>query len=277
LSENLQRAGVESESSIQEADWIVTRLLNISRGELLAHPERALTDSQAAAALEILRRRVSGEPLQYILNEAHFWGLTLQVGEGVLVPRPETELLVELALELLPSPGAYSPIFLDWGTGSGCIAIAMLLERPDARAFMAEKNPRSLQWAWKNVERYGLHERALLWHSRRAEDIPAKGALDLVVGNPPYIPTKDIASLMREVRDHEPHLALDGGKDGMDFYRMLFQHACAWLKPDGALVLEIGGADQAAELRTMAPSRLNLAKEVADYAGIPRCMAWRYR
>jgi release factor glutamine methyltransferase len=151
----------------------------------------------------------------------------------------------------------------------------MLLERPEAKAVMVEKNPRSLQWAWKNVERYGLHERALLWHSRSPEDIP-EGGVDLVVGNPPYIPTKDIRNLMREVRDHEPHLALDGGEDGMDFYRMFFQNAGAWLKPGGALVFEIGDATQAKNLRSAAPSYLNLAKEVPDYAGIPRCMAWKF-
>jgi release factor glutamine methyltransferase len=276
LNEGLKNADIEG--SHQETDWILMRLLDISRAELLAYPERTLTDSQAAAVVEILRRRASGEPLQYVLNEAPFWGLTFKVGKGVLVPRPETELLVELALELLPAPGAFSPLFMDWGTGSGCIAVSMLLERPDARAFMVERNPRSLSWAWENVRRYGLHGRAFLWHSRETEDIPSvRGALDLLVGNPPYIPTKDIENLMREVRDHEPHLALDGGEDGMDFYRVLFRSACAWLKPEGALVLEIGGEIQAASLRTMAPSCLRLAREVTDYAGIPRCMAWKYR
>ncbi|MDR2179247.1 MAG: peptide chain release factor N(5)-glutamine methyltransferase [Synergistaceae bacterium] len=273
LSGKLKSAGVEN--SLQEADWILSRLLNVSRAKLFACPERILTDSQVAAAMKILRRRASGEPLQYILNEAYFWGLRFEVGKGVLVPRPETELLVELALELLPRP--FSPIFLDWGTGSGCIAIAMLLERPDAKAFMAEKNPLSLRWAWENIGRHGLQRRAFLWHSREAEDIPSvKGALDMVVGNPPYIPTKDIGSLMREVRDHEPHLALDGGEDGLDFYRTLFRSACGWLKPEGTLVLEIGGADQAAQLRRMPPPCLSFIKEVSDYAGIPRCMAWRY-
>jgi release factor glutamine methyltransferase len=276
LGETLKSAGIEN--STQEADLILTRLLNISRAELLAHPERTLTDFRAPA-LEILRRRVSGEPLQYIFNEAYFWGLTFEVGQGVLVPRPETELLVELALEFLPGPEPScpsSPIFLDWGTGSGCVAIAMLLERPGVKALMIEKNPSSLRWAWKNLERHGLQKRAFLWHSREPEDIPSvKGALDLVVSNPPYIPTKDIGSLMREVRDHEPHLALDGGEDGMDFYRMLFRNVCRWLKLGGTLVLETGGASQAEKLRIMAPSCLRLVKEVPDYAGIPRCMAWR--
>ena len=273
LSKGLKNAGIEN--SLQEADWIVTRLLNISRAELLAHPQRDLTDPQVAAIMEVFRRRVSREPLQYIFNEAHFWGLTFEVGEGVLVPRPETELLVELALEFLPS-AAPSPLFLDWGAGSGCIAVALLLQRPGAKALLAEKNPRSLRWARRNVERYQLHSRAFLWHPRGNEVIPPQAVLDLVVANPPYIPTKDIRNLMEEVRDYEPHLALDGGEDGMDFYRMLFQNVCVGLKPGGTLVLEIGGAGQAAALRAMAPSSLSLVKEVPDYAGIPRCMAWRY-
>jgi release factor glutamine methyltransferase len=219
--------------------------------------------------------------LQYVLNEAHFWGLPLQVGKGVLVPRPETELLVELALEVLeasmPTPGA--PFFLDWGTGSGCIGIALLRERPDARAVMAEKSPAALAWAWKNMTRYGLHRRGLLWHSRAPEDIPLeKGALDLVISNPPYIPTGDLPGLMREVRDHEPRLALDGGKDGMDFYRTLFRQAPLWLRRGGALLLEIGDEEQAEKMRTLPPPCLRLTKEVKDFSGsgsdIPRCAAW---
>jgi release factor glutamine methyltransferase len=280
LIENLRNAGIEN--NVQEADWILIRLLNISRAEILGHPETILTEAQSRGIWEIARRRGQGEPLQYILNEAHFWGMPLSVGAGVLVPRPETELLVELALEFLPDqpqvfqPQAFQPqAFLDWGTGSGCIAIALLLERPRAKAVMAEKNPLSLGWAWKNLTRYDLQGRGLLWHSQEPADIPVeRGTLDLVVSNPPYIPTKDIPGLMREVKDHEPHLALDGGAEGTDFYRLLFRYAPLWLKPGGALLFEIGDEVQAKELRKAAPSNLEFAREVADYSGIPRCLAW---
>jgi release factor glutamine methyltransferase len=265
------RAG-NIENGAGEADWILTRLLNVPRSFILGHPERALTGNQVDAAEKILRRRMAGEPLQYILGEAHFWGLAFDVGEGVLIPRPETELLVKLALDSLPSGPS---LFLDWGAGSGCISVALLRERPHSRAVLAEKNPLSLRWAWKNLGRYGLCRRALLWHSRDPGDIPvAKKSFDLVVSNPPYVPAGDIAGLMREVRDHEPHTALDGGEDGMDCHRALFAHAPLWLKKGGTLAVEIGGASQAEKLRNLAPSCLKLVKENLDYSDTPRCMAW---
>jgi release factor glutamine methyltransferase len=270
LAERLRAAGIENAAG--EADLILIRLLGSSRAEIWGHPERTLTNAQMDAALSIIRRREAGEPSQYIFNEAHFWGLAFEVGQGVLAPRPETELLVELALEYLPDSGT----FLDWGAGSGCIAIALLSERSQSRGVLAEKNPLSLRWAWRNLKRYELRERALLWHSREPSDIPVAGrSLDLVVSNPPYVPTRDIPSLMREVRDHEPHLALDGGEDGMDFYRLLFQRAPAWLKRGGTLLFEIGGAAQSKKMKAEPLSGLRLVKEVTDYSGIPRCMAWR--
>ena len=162
---------------------------------------------------------------------------------------------------------------MDWGTGSGCIAVTLLLERPDTRAVMAEKNPFSLLTAWRNLARYDLHGRALLWHSRDPGDIPAAERMNLVVSNPPYIPTKEIDGLMREVR-HEPRLALDGGEDGLDCFRLLFRHVPRWLKRGGTLLLEIGGAKQAEALRKTASPGFVLAEELTDYAGIPRCMVF---
>jgi release factor glutamine methyltransferase len=140
---------------------------------------------------------------------------------------------------------------------------------------MAEKNPLSLMTAWRNLNRYGLLGRALLWHSRGPEDIPDE-RLDLVVGNPPYIPTGEIEGLSREVR-REPRLALDGGEDGLDCFRMLFRHVPRRLSGGGALLLEIGGAGQAEALKKMASSSLVLVKEMEDYAGIPRCLVLEHR
>ena len=272
LREDLKTSGVEN--NIQEADMFLCCLLNISRASILGYPEKILTAGESAVLLKALGRRASGEPLQYVVGEVHFWGLTFEVGEGVLIPRPETELLVEMALTSLP-PSSPS-LFLDWGAGCGCAAAALLLERPLAWAVLAEKNPLSLRWAWKNLKRHGLLGRTLLWHSREPGDIPVeKNSLALVVSNPPYIPTGEIPDLMREVRDHEPHLALDGGPDGLDCYRALFRFAPLWLKAGGFLTVEIGGASQAERLRLLAPPPLRLMKEVPDYAGIPRCMAWR--
>ncbi|MCL2010130.1 MAG: peptide chain release factor N(5)-glutamine methyltransferase [Synergistaceae bacterium] len=257
-----------------EADLILIRLLRVSRAFVMGHPEKILTGGERAYIDKAVARRLAGEPLQYILGEAHFWGISFEVGEGTLIPRPETEFLVEAALKRLPSD---SPsFFLDWGTGSGCITIALLMERPLAKAIMAEKNPRSIYWAWRNLKRNGLHGRALLWHSREPDDIPVRnGSLDLAVSNPPYIPTKEIDGLMREVRCHEPHMALDGGEDGMDFYRKLFRGVPVMLKEGGALIMEMGGIAPGPD-NGCAPG-MALTEETADFSGNLRCMVWERR
>jgi release factor glutamine methyltransferase len=271
LAAELKASGTEN--CVGEADLMLMRLLNCTRAGLLGHPEKILTDAQIFSVREAARRRTNGEPLQYILGETVFYGRSFETTKGVLIPRPETELLTELALEFLPP--SVPLVLLDWGTGSGCIALTLLLERPLTKAVMAEKNPVSLRQAWNNAARYKLLERGFLWHSLTPKDIPvADGTLDLVVSNPPYIPTGAIPNLMREVRDHEPLLALDGGEDGMDFCRLLFRYAPLWLKPGGTLLLEIGDAIQAQKMRATASPRLKFLKELKDFAGIPRCMAW---
>jgi release factor glutamine methyltransferase len=274
IAKALEGAGIDN--SIGEADLILIRLLRVTRAFILGHPEKMLSDEELDSVEKTVARRLNGEPLQYILGEAHFWGIPFEVGEGVLIPRPETEFLVESALKYLPSD---SPsFFLDWGTGSGCIAIALLIERPKARAIMAEKNARSIEWAWRNLtpkspNGHSLQERALLWHSREPDDIPIeKGSLDLIVSNPPYIPTKDIAGLMREVRDHEPHVALDGGEDGMDFYRKLFHSVPELLKDGGVLILELGDTVQAETVPLGSP--IALIEKIPDLSGNTRCMVW---
>ena len=198
---------------------------------------------------------------------------SLEVGPGVLVPRPETELLVDLALSLLPDDGF---VFMDWGTGSGCIAASILLERPRAFGFLAERNPKALSCAWRNLRRLGLLGRALLIHSRTPGDLPVGAECDLVVSNPPYIPTEAVGGLMRDVRDFEPRMALDGGADGMDCYRALFGAAPLWLKPGGLLLLEMGDAHQAERMKGHS-SKFDFLRSVLDFSAIPRCMAWRYR
>lgn len=270
--ERLSRAGVPN--ARQEADWLLCRALDCSFASLLAHPDNPLTEGERGRLESLLRRREEGEPIQYILGSAPFRGLEFEVGPGVLVPRPETELLVDLALSLLPDDGF---VLLDWGTGSGCIAASILLERPCARGLLAERNPPSLTCAWRNLRHHGLLGRALLLHSLAPGDLPVRAECDLVVSNPPYIPTEAIAGLMREVRDFEPRMALDGGADGMDCYRALFLHAPRWLKPGGLLLLEMGDAHQAATLKTQAPEGFEFIRKARDLSAIPRCMAWRYR
>ena len=270
--ERLSRAGVPNAG--QEADWLLCRALERSFPFLLAHSGSPLSPEESARAERLIRRRENGEPIQYILGSAPFRGLEFEVGPGVLIPRPETELLVELALSLLPNDDF---TLLDWGTGSGCIAASILLERPRARALMAERNPQALACAWRNLRRHEVLGRSLLLHSQAPEDLPVVAECDLVVSNPPYIPTEALAGLMREVRDFEPRMALDGGPDGMDCYRALFLHAPHWLKPSGFLLLEVGDAHQAEALKAQPDKDFEFLRGMLDLSAIPRCMAWRYR
>ena len=269
--ERLSQASIRN--AAQEADWLLCHASGFSAAALLAHQDNPL-DEAVQKRLELeLRRRESGEPIQYILGSAPFRDLELEVGPGVLVPRPETELLVDLALSLLSDDGF---IFLDWGTGSGCIAASILLERPRAFGLLAERNPQALSCAWRNLRCLGLLGRALLVHSRTPGDLPVDVECDLVISNPPYIPTEAIDGLMRDVRDFEPCMALDGGTDGMDCYRALFEAAPLWLRPGGLLLLEMGDAHQA-ELLKGHSDRFDFLRGVLDFSAITRCMAWRYR
>lgn len=215
------------------------------------------------SADEVERRKLR-EPLQYILGHANFYGREFFVHPGVFIPRPETELLVEAALER-PFEN-----FLDWGTGSGCIAATLLCERGQSRLFgvAAEKNPLSVLRAWQNFKHLGVLPQIFLWHSQTPEDIPIKPhSLDLVISNPPYIKTGDIPSLMPEVQ-HEPKLALDGGTDGFHHYRILIKNSARWLKPRGRLIVEIGFGQ--AEFFERGFDGFSLGYIRKDYSGIER-------
>ena len=262
----------------QERQWLACHALGVSSAALLAHPE--LYERPEVQAL--LRRREAGEPLQYILGEAPFLGRDFHVGPGVLIPRQDTETLIAAALEFVPDGDPFT--FLDWGTGSGCIAATLLLERSGAFALMADRSLAALTCAQENLKRYGLESRARLLRTETPEDIilSEKEHCALVLSNPPYIPTGDIPGLMREVRDHEPHEALDGGPDGMDFYRALFRHAPRWLKPGGFLILEMGDDTQTEALlspefqRCFNPKGLAFVHTFPDNSGVSRCTVWRY-
>ena len=256
----------------QERQWLACHALGVSSATLLAHPELY----ERPEVLALLRQRETGEPLQYILGEAPFWERDFHVGPGVLIPRRDTETLITAALELLPDGVPFT--FLDWGTGSGCIAATLLLERPEASALMADRSPVVLEYAKENLNRYDLEARARLIRTETPEDIllTEEEQCALVISNPPYIPTRDIPGLMREVRDHEPGMALDGGPDGMDCYRLLFRHAPRWLRPGGLLILEMGDATQAEAFRASPPAGFVFLREFRDEGENPRCAVWQY-
>lgn len=256
----------------QEHQWLACHALGVSSAALLAHPE--MYERPEVQAL--FRRREAGEPLQYILGEAPFWGRDFHVGPGVLIPRRDTETLITAALEFLPKGKSFT--FLDWGTGSGCIAATLLLERPDSFALMVDQSPVALKYSRENLKRYDLEARARLIRSETPEDIllSEEERCALVISNPPYIPTEDIPGLMREVRDHEPHEALDGGPDGMDCYRLLFRYAPRWLRPGGLLILEMGDTCQAEAFRSSPPAGFAFLREFQDEGENPRCAVWQY-
>ncbi len=268
VAELLLRNGV-TETPLLDTDRLFCALLGYSRAEIWSRSRELLDEVHVARILYMARRRAGGEPLAYVLGEAGFYGRSFAVNPGCLVPRPETEILVEEALKRLPERGT----FLDWGTGSGCIAATLLLECPTARGFALEASPRAVVMAWHNFRRHGLLPAVTLLHSSTCDALPS-ACMDMVLGNPPYIPTAQIPFLMREVRDFEPHSALDGGVDGLDAYRFLLPVASRLLRPGGWLLLEIGGEEQVAPLRDLEDG-LVFCGSRPDLNGHIRVLLWR--
>ncbi|MGC9371798.1 MAG: peptide chain release factor N(5)-glutamine methyltransferase [Thermovirgaceae bacterium] len=261
----LKNACVESPNF--ETDLLLEWASGFSRAFLHAHPETDLSAEACAQFQGAIERRCSREPLQHITGEAGFFGLSLEAARGALVPRPETEILVETALENFT--GGF---FIDWGTGSGCIAAAILVNRPRAFCVAVDRSPGALQVAWRNLKKHGLLSRTLLWHGKEPWKVPVKpGSADLVASNPPYIPDSRILSLMPEVRLHDPREALSGGSDGLEAYRILLPWAFHVLKSGGALVLEIGGQKQEREVRNLTGS-FRFAGTLRDYQGHSRVL-----
>ena len=263
-ADRLGEAGVES--ARLDARILLARAMRISREQLIA-ADRQPSAEEAAAFQAMIDRRAAREPLAYITGRKEFWSLDLKVGPGVLVPRPDTETLVETALSLFPDRSAPLAI-ADLGTGSGAILIAALKEFPQARGVGYERSPDALGYARSNLEAHGLTARAQIlgddWSG-----VPVAG-FDLVLSNPPYIPTAEIDALEPEVRLYEPRAALDGGPDGLDSYRSLAGILSRLLRPGANALLELGqGQFGAAEplfqdLQTHPP--------VPDLAGIPRVL-----
>jgi release factor glutamine methyltransferase len=197
-------------------------------------------------ALEMARRRSKGEPLQYVLGNAHFRRIVLSVGPGVFIPRPETELLAEKAIELLPDGGRV----VDLGTGSGAIALSIAYERPDATVYATEADPGAYPWAVRNRDELNLS--AEIIEGDLFEGLPTelKGSFDVVVSNPPYVATSRRDILPIDVRDHEPEKALYGGGDGMLVTTRIAEEAPSWLKPGGWLALEMS-VDQQQDMMTL--------------------------
>jgi len=273
----LAKKGVESPRL--HAELLLAHLLQVPRMKLYLDFERVLTDDQQSALRELVRRRGQREPLQHILGSACFCGLDLAVNRDVLVPRPETELLAELGWQFLKQtaeqPGAPTPLALDFGTGSGCIAIALAVQCPAARVSALDISPGALELARQNAARHAVDSRVEFLFGDGFAALPAGARFDLIISNPPYIPAGDIAALDPEVRDHDPRLALDGGADGLDFYRRLAHEAAEFLRPGGRIMLELGDGQDAAVRALFEVKKWVVESVKPDYNRKPRILAAR--
>src|SRR5690348_2720200 len=248
-------------------------VLGRERAYLYAHPDLVLSCRDLSRYNELLERRASGAPLQYITGHQEFWGLDLLVTPAVLIPRPETEHAVEAALNLLREMD--SPQLVDVGTGSGCIALALASELPLARIDGVDISDEALNVARRNAARLGLADRIAFWPSDLLERyLEGWASFDLVVSNPPYVGDSEANKLQVEVREHEPHRALfGGGKEGLDIYRRLIPQAARVLKRDGWLVIEIGYTQERAILELL--KDWNQVRSIPDLQGIPRVVVAR--
>lgn len=249
-TEYLTRKGVES--ARLQAELLLAHVLRVPRLRLYLEFERVLADDELDALRELVRRRGAREPLQYLLGTVNFCGLELQVTPAVLIPRPETELLAERAWTFLAGRGGDEspPAALDFGTGSGCLAIALAVHCPAAQIMATDISAAALAVARANAARHGVETRIRFLPGEGFAALPPDARFDLIVANPPYIPSAEIARLQPEVRDHEPRVALDGGPDGLAVLRQLAAEGRAWLKPGGRLMLELGDgqSERAAEV-----------------------------
>lgn len=222
-----------------EAEWILSHLLLAPRTVLFLKSGRPLDPPLERALNGFLERRFRREPLQHILGSVSFCGIELSVGPEALIPRPETELLADHAWRRVNRLATTNPLVLDFGTGTGCLAIAIRKNSPTASVHALDRSPKALALALQNTRELELNN--ITFHEGDGfSALPEPMEFDLIVSNPPYIPSSEIRHLQPEVRDYDPRLALDGSEDGLSFYRLFAIEAAAWLKPGGTLLCEFG-------------------------------------
>lgn len=247
-----------------DAELLLSGALELDRVGLYLNYDRPLDSSELERIRPLVKRRAQREPLQYLLGTTEFWSLEFEVSPAVLIPRPDTEVLVEEALKRAGDSGS----LLDVGTGSGAIALSFACERPGWQVTGLDLSPQALEVAARNAARNGLQERCRLVEGDLAA-LPQE-KFDLVVSNPPYISSAEYRELMPEVRDFEPQLALLAGDDGLECYRRLAEQARRVLNPGGWLLLEIGYRQQQAVTELLAAAGLKELFCRRDYADNPR-------
>lgn len=237
----LAKKGVDSPRL--QSELLLAHVLKTKRLKLYLDFARTLNDAETVALRELVQRRGAREPLQHILGTACFWGLDIVVNTSVLIPRPETELLAEQGWKFLNALGRECT-FLDFGTGSGCIAITICHFAKQTRGVALEKSSEALAVAKENAAKHSVDARLQFIQSDGLGALDNTNRFDLIVSNPPYIPSAEIDTLQEEVRKFDPRSALDGGEDGLNFYRDLASETAKYLVPSGKLMLEFGDGQQ---------------------------------
>jgi len=257
---------------MKEAELALTHILNCRRADLYLDPGLRLDERHSRELSQVFIRRLSFEPLQYILGQAGFMGLEFLVNKDVLIPRPETEILVETATGYMKNKGPVR--ILDLGTGSGCIAVSLSGSLPGSSIYASDISAAAIKAAKANAKKYSAKVEFL--SGDLFEPLGGKGVLfDLIISNPPYIATNELGGLALEL-SYEPVIALDGGADGMDFYRRIAQNAADYLKPGGLLMLEVGfGQAQKVDSLLRKGKKFEILETVKDYNGIARVLVAR--
>ena len=265
-ADKLRAAQIENASF--DASCFVENITGLSRTKIMLCDDD-IADEQAELVERAVLRRISGEPLQYILGEWDFFGRTFEVGEGVLVPRPETELLVELALEKLRN--VRYPVVFDLCAGSGCVGLTIAAERPDAHVWLFEKYDEAFHYLKRNIKKLGLTNVQAVQHDiTLGYDDKISETPDLIVSNPPYLRTDELGGLSTEVM-HEPATALDGGKDGVDFYRIIASRWLPNVNKHGGIIFECDPS-QTLEIADMLMPYAMRVKIVTDIFGLQRAV-----
>ena len=283
-SQKLRESGIDSHA--RDARILLRHVLNCTEEALAGGSVPSLSPEQAASFRGLVMRRQQGEPVAYIIGKKEFMGLEFAVDRRVLIPRPETELLVEMALDLFVSQNKNTPhslrrsscrsmpypLIADIGTGSGAIAVSIAKLLPEATVYATDMSAAALAVARKNSVTHGVSKRVALQRGSYLEALP--GPVHVIVCNPPYIPLNDIPDLDRDVRDYEPTVALSGGADGLDAYRALFPELATYLLPGGHALFEIG-FDMAERLTALAVQHLpDAGVDVhQDLAGFDRVLS----
>lgn len=264
----LAEAGIEE--AALEVRLLIGNITGLSRAEMITRSGRQLTPDEAEALSHALARRVAREPLQHILGVTQFYGLDIRADRRALIPRADSECVVEAALARLPKTAALK--VADLGTGSGCLLAALLVQRPLASGVGVDASPEAASLAGENLAALNLSARGTIFAGSWAA-WQGWGEADLILSNPPYIASSDIPALEPEVRDHDPLSALDGGADGLDAYRDIIALAAAGMKPGAWLVFEIGHDQKAAVERLIAQAGFENIASGKDLGGNDRWVA----